>query len=56
MLTPEQQDEFLRFDILRVPGAIPSRDAEAMCDFVWQMLRERYQIRRDDPKREAATQ
>ena len=27
-----------------------------MCDFVWQMLRERCQIRRDDPKREAANQ
>jgi hypothetical protein len=56
MLTPEQQDEFLRLDILRVRGAVPSCAAEAMCDFVWQMLRERYQIRRDDPKREAANQ
>jgi len=50
MLTPQQQDEFQRLGILRVPGAVPSRDAEAMCDSVWHMLHRNYQIERADPK------
>jgi Phytanoyl-CoA dioxygenase (PhyH) len=50
MLTPEQQDEFRRFGILRVPGAVLSCDADAMCDSVWDVLRARYGIRRDDPE------
>jgi len=50
MLTPEQQAEFHRNGILRLPGAVPSRDADAMCDRIWTMLRERYQIRRDGPE------
>jgi hypothetical protein len=48
MLTPEQLDEFRRCGILRVPGAVPTRDADAMCDSVWEVLRLRYGIRRDD--------
>ena len=39
MLTPEQIDEFQRFGILRVPGAISRRGAEAMCDSVWDDAR-----------------
>ena len=50
MLTPEQLDEFRRFGILRVPGAVPSRVANAMCDSVWERLARRYHIRRDDPE------
>jgi hypothetical protein len=48
MLTPEQQAEFLRCGILRVPVAVPPRAAEAMCDSVWAMLGRRYHILRDD--------
>jgi len=50
MLTPEQLDEFRRFGILRVPGAVSSRVANAMCDSVWEMLARRYRIRRDYPE------
>jgi hypothetical protein len=50
MLTPEQIAEFHRFGILRMPGAVPFRDANAMCDSVWEMLARRYHIRRDDPE------
>jgi hypothetical protein len=50
MLTPEQQADFRRRGILRVPGAVPSQDANAICAYVWEMLRERYQISRDDPE------
>ena len=48
MLDPEQLDEFRRCGIVRVPGAISSRAANAMCDSVWEMLDRRYHIRRDD--------
>src|ERR1700730_5631155 len=50
MLAPEQLDEFRRPGIVRVPGAISSRVANAMCDSVWEMLARRYHIRRDDPE------
>jgi hypothetical protein len=50
MLTVEQLDEVRRSGILRVPGAVPSRDADAMCNSVWEMLARRYHIRRDDPE------
>jgi ectoine hydroxylase-related dioxygenase (phytanoyl-CoA dioxygenase family) len=49
MLTLEQQKEFARFGILRLPGAIPSRDAAAMCNSVWEALRRHYDVRRDAP-------
>ena len=60
MLTPEQLQEFRLSGILRVPGAVPSRDAEAMCKAVWDMLARRYQMHRDDaatwkPERIAGT-
>ena len=50
MLTPEQRDEFDRCGILRVPGAVPARDAEAMCDQVWRVLSGRYGAHRNDPE------
>jgi hypothetical protein len=49
MLTPQQREEFDRSGIVRVPGAIGSRDAAAMCDRVWETLGRRFKIRRDDP-------
>jgi hypothetical protein len=49
MLSVEQHDEFARFGILRIPGAIPLRDAEKMCDVVWAALLRRYEIRRGAP-------
>src|SRR6266852_7102226 len=49
MLTPEQRDEFRRVGILRLPGAIASRDAKEMCESVWSALRRRYDVRRDAP-------
>jgi hypothetical protein len=50
MLTPEQLAEFQRCGILRLPGAVSSREADTMCDSVWDVLRRRYGIRRDDPE------
>jgi hypothetical protein len=49
MLSVEQQDEFARSGILRIPGAIARRDAEKMCDVVWSALLRRYDIRRNAP-------
>jgi ectoine hydroxylase-related dioxygenase (phytanoyl-CoA dioxygenase family) len=49
MLTNAQSEEFARSGILRLPGAIPSRDAAAMCNVVWAALSRRYDIRRNDP-------
>lgn len=49
MFTPQQREEFDRSGIVRVPGAIASRDAANMCDRVWETLGRRFKIRRDDP-------
>src|ERR1700682_1918261 len=49
MLSVEQQDEFARSGILRIPDAIAQRDAAKMCDVVWTALQRRYEIRRDVP-------
>lgn len=48
MFTPQQREEFDRSGVVRVPGAIASRDAAKMCDRVWETLGRRFQIRRDD--------
>ncbi len=48
-MTPEQREEFDRLGVVRVAGAIASRDAAKMCDRVWETLGRRFQIRRDDP-------
>jgi Phytanoyl-CoA dioxygenase (PhyH) len=50
MLTSEQQDEFARSGILRLPAAIPPKDIEVMCDTVWNALHRRYEIRRNAPE------
>ena len=50
MLALEQLDEFRRSGLVRVPGAISSRVANALCDSVWEMLARRYHILRDDPE------
>jgi len=49
MMTREQQDEFARSGILRLPGAIAPRDADAMCNRVWSALQKRHQVRREAP-------
>jgi hypothetical protein len=49
MLTPQQREDFDRLGIVRVPGAIASRDAANMCDRLWETLARRFKIRRDDP-------
>jgi hypothetical protein len=48
MLTAGQREEFEQSGVVRVPGAIASRDAAKMCDRVWETLGRRFQIRRDD--------
>ncbi|MDO8433332.1 MAG: hypothetical protein Q7S58_13080 [Candidatus Binatus sp.] len=50
MLTRQQLDDFDRCGILRVPNAIATADAEAMCACVWGNLSRRYPVRRDDPE------
>ena len=50
MLTPEQLDQFQRFGIVRIPGAISLKVAATMCESVWAMMARRYKIRRDDPE------
>lgn len=49
MLIAEQRDEFDRFGIVRMPGAVAKSDADAMLGIVWNCLRERYQLHRGVP-------
>src|SRR6267142_4148331 len=49
MLSVEQQDEFARSGILRIPGAIAPKDTEEMRNVVWSALHRRYQIRSNVP-------
>ncbi len=49
MLTAEQRQQFDRAGIVRLTGAIPARDVDAMRERVWQNLERAHQIRRDDP-------
>jgi hypothetical protein len=46
MLTDEQRDEFDRFGIVRMPGAIAKSAADEMLRVVWGCLRDRYHIHR----------
>jgi hypothetical protein len=48
MLTYEQREQFDRFGIVRMPGAVPRADADAMCDYLWDVLGRRDGISRDD--------
>ena len=50
MLTDEQRDEFDRYGIVRMPGAIAKSDAEVMLGIVWDSLRERHHIHRGAPE------
>ncbi|TDD29832.1 hypothetical protein E1218_03460 [Kribbella turkmenica] len=49
MLTAAERDEFDRTGLLRVAGAIPSADAEAMCDRIWAHVGAEHGIARSDP-------
>jgi hypothetical protein len=49
MLSIEQREEFERCGMLRLPGAIPAKDTDKMCDSVWSALRRHYDVRRGDP-------
>jgi ectoine hydroxylase-related dioxygenase (phytanoyl-CoA dioxygenase family) len=50
MLTSEQREEFDRFGIVTMRDAISRRDADEMCDRVWNALHRRHQVRRDAPE------
>jgi hypothetical protein len=50
MLTEQQIAEFNRCGLLRLPGAIATGEAEAMCAEVWKCLERLYQLRRDQPE------
>ncbi len=50
MLTAEQRDEFDRFGIVRMPGAIAKSAVEEMLGTVWDCLRDRYHIHRGVPE------
>ncbi|WP_433160568.1 phytanoyl-CoA dioxygenase family protein [Kribbella sp. CA-247076] len=49
MLTAAQRDEFERTGLLRVAGAVPPADAEAMCDRIWAHVGAAHGIARSDP-------
>jgi hypothetical protein len=49
MLTEDQRREFDQLGLLRLPGAIPAADVQAMRERVWETL-EAKDIRRDDPE------
>jgi len=49
MLTAEQRDEFDRYGIVRMPGAVAKSAAEDMLRTIWDCLRDRYHIYRDAP-------
>jgi len=50
MLTNQQRDEFDRFGIVRMAGAVAKADAEEMLGIVWDCLRERYHLHRGVPE------
>ncbi len=49
-LTPEQEAEFYRAGLLRLPAAVPRADAEAMADVLWDELARAHRIHRDHPE------
>jgi hypothetical protein len=49
MLTADQRVEFDRTGLLRLPGAAPLADAEAMADRVWTFLADHAGVDRSDP-------
>src|ERR1700756_38358 len=50
MLTDQQLGEFNRCGVLRLPSAIATGEAEAMCTEVWKCLERLYPLRRDQPE------
>jgi len=50
MLTPEQREEFDRFGIARLPGAVAQEVVRQMCDSVWDTVERRAEVRRNDPQ------
>lgn len=48
-LTEARRDEFARTGLLRLPGAVPVADAEAMAGRVWSFLADRAGVDRHDP-------
>jgi Phytanoyl-CoA dioxygenase (PhyH) len=50
MLTAGQREEFDRLGLVRIPAAVARNDALEMCDQVWDALRVRHRILREDPK------
>jgi hypothetical protein len=50
MLNRRQLEEFQRNGILRVMGAVPATDVEAMDGRVWENLERRYSVRREQPE------
>ena len=50
MLTAEQRDEFDRFGLVRMPGAVVKAAADEMLATVWDALRDRYHLHRGAPE------
>jgi hypothetical protein len=48
MLTPQQRQDFDRFGIVRMPGAVSRAHAEEMRDAIWDVLARRLRVSRDD--------
>ncbi|MGC2494527.1 phytanoyl-CoA dioxygenase family protein [Candidatus Binatus sp.] len=49
MLTGQQRDEFDRYGIVRMPGAVGKAAADEMLTTVWDCLRDRYHLHRGAP-------
>ncbi len=50
MLTDQQRDEFDRYGIVRMPGAVSKAAADEMLATVWDALRDRYHLHRGAPE------
>jgi len=45
----QQREEYERFGITRIPGALAKTHLDEISDCVWETLARRYQVRRDEP-------
>lgn len=50
MLSQDQRQEFERWGVLRIPGAVPVAEAAQMCDRVWEFLGREHAAVRDQPE------
>ena len=50
MLSGQQRDEFDRYGIVRMPGAVGKAAADEMLATVWDALRDRYHLHRGAPE------